>query len=408
MKNILAFVLGLFAAVTAQAQVADDLIVGDCLTVTQEDPTLAFAWTRCLGPFNYGFVAGYDPGFNKSFAYKVDTTGIALMAAATPSAAMSILGGFTLPSGGTTAQYLRGDGSLATFPTAVSTFTNDSGYVTSSTSSLTNYTTSSALTTLLAGKFNIPTGTTSQYIRGDGSFATFPTNVSVFTNDSGYVTSSTSALTNYTTTTALNSLLSGKFNTPTGTTTQYLRGDGSLATFPTNVSSFSNDSGYVTASTSALANYTTTTALNTQLAGKFDTPTGTSAQCVRGDGSVGTCPAPAKTFNTATRALNTAFQVSTTQDSFVSYNVDVNVTALLVAGAQGTVTLQYADNSGMSTNLVSVNAGTNATSGVLNIVNTGTVTLSGVVPANKWVRIATASVAGSPTFTYRAGQEVLM
>ena len=32
----------------------------------------------------------------------------------------------------------------------------------------------------------------------------------------------------------------------TGTTAQYLRGDLSLATFPTNVSSFSNDSGYIT------------------------------------------------------------------------------------------------------------------------------------------------------------------
>lgn len=36
------------------------------------------------------------------------------------------------------------------------------------------------------------------------------------------------------------------FPTPTGTTLQYLRGDGSTATFPTNVSSFTNDSGYLT------------------------------------------------------------------------------------------------------------------------------------------------------------------
>lgn len=34
------------------------------------------------------------------------------------------------------------------------------------------------------------TGLTSQYTRGDGSYATFPTNVSSFTNDSGYITSS--------------------------------------------------------------------------------------------------------------------------------------------------------------------------------------------------------------------------
>ena len=34
------------------------------------------------------------------------------------------------------------------------------------------------------------TGLTSQYTRGDGTYATFPTNVSSFTNDSGYITSS--------------------------------------------------------------------------------------------------------------------------------------------------------------------------------------------------------------------------
>ena len=36
--------------------------------------------------------------------------------------------------------------------------------------------------------YPIPLGTTSQYIRGDGSLATFPTTVSSFTNDSGYLT----------------------------------------------------------------------------------------------------------------------------------------------------------------------------------------------------------------------------
>ena len=34
------------------------------------------------------------------------------------------------------------------------------------------------------------TGLTSQYTRGDGTYATFPTNISSFTNDSGYITSS--------------------------------------------------------------------------------------------------------------------------------------------------------------------------------------------------------------------------
>lgn len=72
-----------------------------------------------------------------------------------------------------------------------------SGYVTSSTftTSLSGYATTTALTTALSAKFNIPAGSTTQYLRGDGSLATFPaiptvpTNVSAFTNDSGYLTS---------------------------------------------------------------------------------------------------------------------------------------------------------------------------------------------------------------------------
>ena len=68
-----------------------------------------------------------------------------------------------------------------------------SGYVTTSSLSttLSGYATSSSLTSGLVGKYNTPTGTTAQYVRGDGTLATFPTvptNVSAFTNDSGYLT----------------------------------------------------------------------------------------------------------------------------------------------------------------------------------------------------------------------------
>lgn len=81
------------------------------------------------------------------------------------------------------------------------TTTSLSAYVTNSslTTTLTGYVTNSALTNGLSGKYNTPTGTTLQYIRGDGSVATFPTiptvptNVSVFTNDSGYITNATLA-----------------------------------------------------------------------------------------------------------------------------------------------------------------------------------------------------------------------
>lgn len=66
----------------------------------------------------------------------------------------------------------------------------------------------------------------------------------------GYITSA--ALSPYLTSTIAASTY---FPIPIGTSLQYLRGNGSLATFPTNVSSFSNDSGYITSS--ALSPYLT-------------------------------------------------------------------------------------------------------------------------------------------------------
>lgn len=114
---------------------------------------------------------------------------------------------------------------------------------------------------------------------------------------------------------------------------------------------------------------------------------------------------PTRVFTVATRTLNTAYQLSTTQDTHVAYEVDIAITSLL-ATTQGTVFLDYADNSTFTTNLVTISSGTSAIGGVLSITNTGTVTLSGIIPAGKYMRIRTANTAGTPTITYRTGQEV--
>lgn len=99
-----------------------------------------------------------------------------------------------ITSGGTTAQYVRGDGTLATFPTI------PSGTVTSIASTVagnalnvpaTAITTSGTLAYTWAG-------TTAQYVNGQGNltaFPTIPTNTNQLTNGSGFITSS--ALTPY-------------------------------------------------------------------------------------------------------------------------------------------------------------------------------------------------------------------
>ena len=182
-----------------------------------------------------------------------------------------------------------------------------------------------------------------------------------------------------------------------------------LATVATSGSWNDLNSKPTTVAGAGLTDAATTTALTSGLAGKFNTPAGTTAQYVRGDGTLATLPTAATPSpSAATRSLNTAFQISTTRNTQVSYAVDVSVTSVLLAGTQGTVTLEYADNSGMTTNLVIVASGTSATGGVLNVTNVGTVSLVGFIPAGKFVEILTTNTTGTPTFTSRAGQEVLM
>lgn len=117
-------------------------------------------------------------------------------------------------------------------------------------------------------------------------------------------------------------------------------------------------------------------------------------------------------FAYPTRSLNTAFQISTTQNTIVSYSVDIACTISLTTGQTGTVTLQYADDSGMSTNLKTVCSTANANTGSLtiglNLTQTSTGTLSGMIPSGKYVKIVTANTTGTPTFTMRTSQEVLI
>jgi len=89
-----------------------------------------------------------------------------------------------------------------------------------------------------AGAFNVTgAGTTSQYIRGDGSLATFPTIptlTSQLTNDSGFITSA--ALSPYALITSLGAVaFSNNYNDLSN-----------LPTIPTLTSQLSNDSGFIT------------------------------------------------------------------------------------------------------------------------------------------------------------------
>lgn len=112
------------------------------------------------------------------------------------------------------------------------------------------------------------------------------------------------------------------------------------------------------------------------------------------------------------RTLNSAFQISSAQDASVSYSVDISASLSLVTGQVGTLYLRYADDSAHTTNVKEVGRSVNGNAGALTIglalTQTATATLSGVVPLGKYAKIVTENTTGTPTFTFRSAQEVLL
>jgi hypothetical protein len=320
-------------------------------------------------------------------------------------------------------------------PENVSELTNDAGYITLSqvpsppAQVQTDWNAVSGLGVLL----NKPsTFTPAAHTQAWSTITATPTTVSGYgITDAVSQSALSTSLAGYATTTALTNGLSTKFNTPVGTTTQYLRGDGSLATFPaiptvpTAVSAFTNDAGYLTNISSSQVStalgytpYNGTTNPNsyiTQSGARTSvslTTTGTTGAATynstTGVLNVPNYSAPVRTFTNPARTLNTAFQISSTQDAQVSYSVDITVAAVLIAGTSGRVYLEYANEIGFTTGVTVVGSSGQSTGGVLSITNLGTANLSGIIPAGKYVRLRTVNVTGTPTFTFQSSQEVLL
>jgi hypothetical protein len=189
------------------------------------------------------------------------------------------------------------------------------------------------------------------------------------------------------TSSALSAGLAGKFNTPTGTTSQYVRGDGTLATLPASSSGTVTSVG-VTSSTLTVTGSPVTTS-----------------------GSI-TVNTVARSFAYPTRALSTCFQISSTRDAQVTYGVDISTTVTLGGSPQGTVFLRTYTNNTCTTGqqtIISSTAGQPTTLSVtVGQTMIGTANLSGMIPAGTWVQIETQNNSGTPTFTTRQGEEVLL
>lgn len=116
--------------------------------------------------------------------------------------------------------------------------------------------------------------------------------------------------------------------------------------------------------------------------------------------------------SSVSRSLNSIFQISTTQDSFVNYSIDIATAISLLAGQAGTVFLEISLSSTFASGIQEVARFINSCTGTLTVglalnqIVTGN--LGGYIPSGYYVRLRTQNNTGTPTFTYRSGQEVLM
>lgn len=151
--------------------------------------------------------------------------------------------------------------------------------------------------------------------------------------------------------------------------------------------------------------------LSASLAGKFNVPTGSTSQYIRGDGSLATLPTGGSNTiqypgaggsNPSARALNTCFQISSSHDALFWYSVDVS--AALAVGS-GTVTITSYTNNTCTTGAQVVRDGT---VGGLGVAATTSIQLDSSIPAGKWLKITTSSTGLGVTLSMRANQTELL
>lgn len=120
----------------------------------------------------------------------------------------------------------------------------------------------------------------------------------------------------------------------------------------------------------------------------------------------------ARSQSSSSRTLNTIFQVSATRWSLVRYSVDISTTVSLAGSQIGSVILEMATNAAFTTGVQTLQQFSNGNSGTLVVglvlTQLNTACLSGDIPPGNYVRVRTVNVTGTPTFTYQAGQEVLI
>lgn len=190
------------------------------------------------------------------------------------------------------------------------------------------------------------------------------------------------------------------FNNPSAPISYYMA---NCATTPT----FSQFYPPVASNISGINNYLLSSTASTIY---FPIPSGTSAQYLDGTGAPQTFPtAASRTFQYPSRALNSCYQISNTQDADFHYGIDITAALNLSGGQTGSAAVVSYTNSGCTTGAQQLtptkqngNTGTLTIGlGLSQIISVG---LDGTAPKGKWVKIITANVTGTPTFAINSNQ----
>lgn len=160
--------------------------------------------------------------------------------------------------------------------------------------------------------------------------------------------------------------------------------------------------------------FSTITATPTTLAGYGITdalprPTGTTAQYLRGDGSLATLPstAPALTINdTPGRTLGAAYQISATRAAHVCYEGTFSTTSTIGGPSSATVFLETSDNgTDWSTRAQQTYSNTITLAIVLNQVQSNNWSFCRIIPAGKFVRLRSGNISGTASVSLNATQQ---
>lgn len=112
----------------------------------------------------------------------------------------------------------------------------------------------------------------------------------------------------------------------------------------------------------------------------------------------------------ASRSLNSGFQPNTTRPVLGIYSVQCTITASIAGGQNCDVILEIASDSGFTANVQTLSICGDGLTYTLAIalqgVQPSTKVCMGWVPAAFFVRLRTVQNTGSPSFAYRAGQEI--